>query len=308
MTERGEYTQRYNGPGIEEEYPYAAGRRNERPRVLLPAVLFLVTIVTTVIAGALYRGAHILSNPAELAQGVPFSASLLLILGTHELGHFIASRRHGVSTTLPIFIPGPPIPPMIGTFGAVIRIKSPITTKKALVDIGAAGPLSGFVVAVFVTAIGLRLSAVVPKSMLAGSLGLGSSLLFQLLTWLMIGPLGQGRDIFLHPVAFAGWIGMFVTAMNLLPIGQLDGGHLVYALLGRRHRKFSMAMIAALLLLGVFTWPGWFIWAALIMIIGIWHPPVEDQHLPLDRRRKVISVCTILVFILTFMPTPFYIV
>ncbi len=306
MTEREEYTARYGGPEIEKDYTCAEGRRNDRPKVILPAVLLLITIVTTMTAGALYQGAHILTNPAELAKGAPFSASLLLILGTHELGHFIASRRHGVSTTLPLFIPGPPLPPMIGTFGAVIRIKSPITTKKALIDIGAAGPLSGFVVAIFVTAIGLRLSTAVPKSTLAGSLGLGSSLLFQLLTWLTVGPLGEGMDIYLHPVAFAGWIGMFVTAMNLLPIGQLDGGHLVYALLGRRHRKFSIAMIVALLVLGVFTWPGWFIWAALIMIIGIWHPPVEDQHLPLDMRRKVTSACAILVFVLTFMPTPFY--
>lgn len=302
-----EYPPEYGGRGI-EGYPYGARPGIERPKILLPAVLLIATIITTVIAGALYRGAHILSNPAELIKGVPFSASLLLILGTHELGHFIASRRHGVSTTLPIFIPGPPIPPMIGTFGAVIRIKSPITTKRALVDIGAAGPLSGFTVAIFVTAIGLRLSTVVPKSALAGSLGLGSSLFFRLLTYIIIGPLSEGRDIFLHPVAFAGWIGMFVTAMNLLPIGQLDGGHLTYALLGPRHRLFSKLMIAALVILGIFTWPGWFIWAALIAIIGIWHPPVEDQHEPMDRRRKIISFFTILVFILTFMPTPFYIV
>ncbi len=307
MTERDEYRPQYATPQA-EEYRHHVRRRDERPKVILPAVLLIVTVVTTVIAGALFQGAHILSDPAEIVLGIPFSASLLLILGTHELGHFMASRRHGVVTTLPIFIPGPPIPPMIGTFGAVIRIKSPITTKRALVDIGAAGPLSGFIVAVIVTAIGLRLSTVVPRNAPPGSLGLGSSLLFKLLTWLMVGPIGAGKDIALHPAAFAGWIGMFVTAMNLLPIGQLDGGHLVYALLGRGHRKFSMAMIASLLLLGVLTWPGWFVWAALIMIIGIWHPPVEDQHLPMDRRRKVLSVCTIIVFILTFMPTPFYIV
>ncbi len=306
MNGRDEVTRQFAMQEMEEHRPLK--RQMERPRIVLPAVLLMATIATTIIAGALYRGAHILSNPAELVKGVPFSASLLLILGTHELGHFIASRRHGVSTTLPIFIPGPPIPPMIGTFGAVIRIKSRITTKKALVDIGAAGPLSGFIVAVFVMAIGLRISTVVPKSSLVGSLGLGSSLIFQLLTHLMVGPLGHGKDIFLNPVAFAGWIGMFVTAMNLLPIGQLDGGHLVYALIGRRHRKFSMAMVAVLLLLGVFKWPGWFVWAALIMIIGIWHPPVENQEEPLGLTRKVISAFTILVFILTFMPTPFYIV
>ena len=127
---------------------------------------------------------------------------------------------------------------MIGTFGAVIRIKSPITTKNALVDIGAAGPLSGFVVAIVVTAIGLMLSTVMPVPSVTGALGLGSSLIFKLITYLTVGTAPEGYDVMLHPVAFAGWIGMFVTAMNLLPIGQLDGGHIVYALIGRRHKTF----------------------------------------------------------------------
>src|SRR3990172_1972725 len=146
------------------EYPFDPAPM-ERPKVLLPAVLFLATIVTTVMAGALYQGADIFADPYSLTKGIPFSLSLLLILGTHELGHFLASRRHGVVTTLPTFIPGPPIPPMIGTFGAVIRIKSPITSKAALVDIGAAGPLSGFAVAFFVILIGLHHSTLLPISL-----------------------------------------------------------------------------------------------------------------------------------------------
>ncbi|MBI1912451.1 MAG: site-2 protease family protein [Deltaproteobacteria bacterium] len=280
----------------------------EKPKVILPFILFIVTVITTVAAGALYQGANIFSNPSELAVGVPFSASLLLILGTHELGHFFASRRHGVSTTLPMFIPGPPIPPMIGTFGAVIRIKSQITTKSALVEIGSAGPLSGFVIALFITAWGLKLSILAPKLVSAGSLGLGSSLIFKLLSYMVFGPIPDSYDVVLHPMAFAGWIGMFVTAMNLLPIGQLDGGHLVYALIGTRHRVFSIAMVATLVVLGFFTWSGWFIWAALISFIGMWHPPIEDQHIPMDARTRLISAVTILVFILTFIPEPFYIV
>ncbi|MCC6502566.1 MAG: site-2 protease family protein [Deltaproteobacteria bacterium] len=280
----------------------------QRPKVLLPATLFIATVITTVISGALYQGADILADPWSLLKGVPFSLSLLLILGTHELGHFIASRRHGVTTTLPTFIPGPPFPPMIGTFGAVIRIKSPITTKSALVDIGAAGPLAGFVVAIFVTWWGLGHSAIIPKSMASGSLGLGSSLIFHALSYITIGPLPATHDVLLHPVAFAGWIGFFVTAMNLLPIGQLDGGHIIYSLLGARHRLFSMLMIGALAVLGAFTWPGWFVWAALIMIIGIWHPPVEDQNEPMDPKRRLIALSALAVFVLTFMPTPFYIV
>ena len=280
----------------------------EKPKVLLPAALFAATVITTVIAGALYQGADILANPWSLVKGVPFSLSLLLILGTHELGHFIASRRHGVTTTLPTFIPGPPFPPMIGTFGAVIRIKSPITTKSALVDIGAAGPLAGFVVALAVTWWGLEHSTVIPRSAASGSLGLGSSLIFHALTYITVGPLPDTHDVMLHPVAFAGWIGFFVTAMNLLPIGQLDGGHIVYSLLGARHRIFSIVMIGVLIALGALTWPGWFVWAALITIIGIWHPPVEDQYAPMDPKRKLIAACALAVFVLTFIPTPFYIV
>lgn len=291
-----------------DEYSYAARPPLERPKVMLPAALFVATVLTTVIAGALYQGADIFNDPYQLMAGVPFSASLLLILGTHELGHYIASRRHGVLTTLPLFIPGPPFPPMIGTFGAVIRIKSPITTKRALVEIGAAGPLTGFIVALFVSAYGLRLSEVVPKEALSGSLGLGDSLIFEALAYLAIGKLPEGADIFLHPVAFAGWIGMFVTAMNLLPIGQLDGGHIVYAILGHRHRVFSIAIIGVLIVLGVTSWPGWFIWAALISVIGLWHPPVEDFGEVLDARRKAIVLSSAAVFVLTFMPSPFYIV
>ncbi len=279
-----------------------------RPAGLVPALLFAVTLCTTVIAGALYQGADIIHHPRELLLGLPFSISLLLILGTHELGHFIASRRHGVITTWPLFIPAPPIPPMIGTFGAVIRIKSPITTKNALVDIGASGPLAGFVVAVIVTAIGLRASTIIAVPVGTGAMGFGSSLIFHALTYLILGPMPAGLDVFLSPVAFAGWIGFFVTAMNLLPLGQLDGGHVVYALLGRNQRPISFMLVAVMAVLGYFTWPGWFIWAALITVIGLRHPPLAYRSLPLDRRHKLTTLAAIAVFILTFMPTPFYII
>lgn len=290
------------------EYAYTEPQPVERPKLLLPAILFVTTMLTTTAAGALYKGLNVFKYPHLMVHGISFSASLLIILGTHELGHFLASRRHGVSTTLPLFIPGPPIPPMIGTFGAVIRIKSPITSKKALVDIGAAGPLSGFVVALIVTAIGLKYSTLVPVAHSAGGLGLGSSISFHILSYLILGPMPQGYDVILHPIAFAGWIGFFVTAMNLLPIGQLDGGHIIYALIGPRHRLFSMLMIAVIVILGLLTWPGWLIWAILITIIALRHPPVEDQHVPMDRRRKLTSIFAMAVFILTFIPTPFYII
>jgi len=259
-------------------------------------------------AGALYQGAEIFHHPRELLLGLPFSISLILILGTHELGHYIAAKRHDVLTTWPLFIPAPPIPPMIGTFGAVIRIKSPITAKNALVDIGAAGPLAGFVMACIVTYMGLRSSAITPVMHGTGAMGLGSSLVFKGLTYLAVGAVPQGFDVFLGPVAFAGWIGFFVTAMNLLPLGQLDGGHVMYALLGERQRPISLMLVVVMAVLGYLTWPGWFIWAALISIIGLRHPPIQDHHIAMDNRRKLTAIASIVVFVLTFMPTPFYIV
>jgi len=286
---------------------YAAHTVIDRPKKLLPVLLFAATIITTVIAGALYTGADILSNPYDITKGIPFSAALLVILGTHEMGHYLASRRHGVATTLPTFIPGPPFPPMIGTFGAVIKLKSPIMTKGALVDIGAAGPLAGFAVAVAATVIGLEYSTLIPAPHMEDTLALGNSLIFRFLTYCIVGTVPEGKELMLHPVAFAGWIGFFVTAMNLLPIGQLDGGHIVYAILGVRHRQFSFAMVGVLVILGIFAWPGWLVWAILITIVGMRHPPVGDQQMPMDRRRKVLCALSLLAFILTFMPTPFYI-
>ena len=291
-----------------ENYNTHYNRYIDRPKIALPIILFTLTVITTMASGALFEGINIFSKPMMILHGAPFSFSLLLILGTHELGHYIASKRHGVVTTLPMFIPAPPIPPMIGTFGAVIRIKSPITTKKELVDIGAAGPLAGFFFALIVTAIGLKYSTIVPIAYSEGSIGLGSSLVFKALTYLMLGPMPAGSDVVLHPVAFAGWIGFFITAMNLLPLGQLDGGHIIYAIIGRKHRDFSFAMVGLLIALGLWKWPGWIVWAVLITLIGLRHPPVEDQYTPMDRRRRMTTAIALLVFALTFIPTPFYIV
>jgi len=162
--------------------------------------------------------------------------------------------------------------------------------------------------ACIVTFIGLSSSAITPVTHGTGAMGLGSSLIFQGLTYIAHGPVPQGFDVFLNPVAFAGWIGFFITAMNLLPLGQLDGGHVMFALLGERQRPISLLLIVIMAVLGYLTWPGWFIWAALIAIIGLRHPPIEDHYLPMDRRRKLTTIACIVVFVLTFMPTPFYIV
>jgi membrane-associated protease RseP (regulator of RpoE activity) len=278
----------------------------DRPKMLVPIILFIITLITTTTSGAFYEGVNPLRDPMGLLKGLPFSISLLLILGTHELGHYFASRSHRVITTLPYFIPGPPYY-LIGTFGAVIKIKSPIETKRALVDIGAAGPLAGFAVAIIVVFVGLQLSWVNPVPEFAMAPNLGSSLMFSFIEYLVFGPISEGYDVFLHPVAFAGWIGMLVTCLNLLPIGQLDGGHILYAIFGKQHRAVSIMTICALLALGAIAWLGWLVWGVLVTVIGIWHPPTLDYDTPLDPRRKVIGLITLLVFILTFTPTPFYI-
>ena len=274
---------------------------------VLAVFLFILTAFTTVVAGAFLEGVNPLSHPGGLLRGVPFSASLLFVLGTHEMGHYIASRRHGVLSSLPFFIPGPPIPPMIGTFGAVIKAKSDITTRNALLDIGAAGPLAGFFAAVIITALGLKLSHV-GISPAGEALNLGAPLIFGLLSHLTFGSIPGGSGIFLHPVGFAGWTGLYVTSINLIPIGQLDGGHVSYALLGRVHRAVSILTALSLALLGVFIWPGWLIWGVFAAALaGTGHPPVADGHIPLSGRRKATGALSLAVFALTFMPMPFYI-
>lgn len=279
----------------------------EGSSVVLAVFLFMLTAFTTVIAGAFLEGVNPLSHPGGLLSGVPFSASLLFVLGTHEMGHYIASRRHGVSSSLPFFIPGPPIPPMIGTFGAVIRAKSGMTTRNALLDIGASGPLAGFFAAVIITALGLKLShvGIIPTG---EAVNLGAPLIFGLLSHLTFGNIPGGSEIFLHPVGFAGWAGLYVTSINLMPIGQLDGGHVSYALLGRIHRVVSISAVLSLAFFGVFIWQGWLLWGVFAAVLaGTGHPPVADGHIPLSGRRKAICASSFAVFALTFMPMPFYI-
>jgi len=280
--------------------------RPPRPqRRLLHLVLFLATVVTTIVAGALQQGVNPLSHPEQLSRGIPFSFTLLLILGTHEMGHYLVSRRHRLDVTLPYFIPAPPIPFIIGTFGAFIRIRSPIGDKRALLDVGCAGPLTGVLVSIPVILAGLNLSKVTSLPPGGESLTLGEPLLFQFLSWLTLGPLAPEQQVLLHPVAFAGWIGLLVTALNLLPVGQLDGGHVAYALFPEYHRWISLGCIGLLVLCGVLFWQGWLMWAVLLAFLGVRHPAPYHYWVPLDRRRQVLGLITILVFILSFTPTPF---
>ncbi|MBX3324583.1 MAG: site-2 protease family protein [Nitrospira sp.] len=276
----------------------------------LPIILFLLTVFTTLWAGAYqtYNGPargplnFLLASPETLWQGIPFAGSLLFILTTHELGHYVLSKIHRVPASLPLFIPG--LPHFIGTFGAIIRMRGPILSRRALFDIGVAGPLAGFVVAVVALIVGLNLSTVVDRTTTLG-LQLGEPLLLQFLSWVVIGPLPPEADVVLHPIGFAAWFGLFVTSLNLLPIGQLDGGHVAYALWGRRQRTMALAFLPVLLALGFFGWPGWFLWAFMAGLWGLGHPPVLDPQVPLGRNRMLVGWIALVVFVVTFVPVPF---
>jgi membrane-associated protease RseP (regulator of RpoE activity) len=286
--------------------PWSASRETPRSRVpVVNVLLFLITLLTTTMAGAniLALGINPITDPGALLAGLPFAATLMTILGVHELGHYVASRIHGVRATLPYFIPGPPV--LIGTFGAFIRMKSPPLTRRALFDVGAAGPWAGVLVAIPAVAIGLGLSEVRPLDPDEAGLFFGDSLLFSLLTHLTLGVSPDDVTIILHPVALAGWIGLFVTFLNLIPVGQLDGGHVAYALLGSVHRWPARAFLAFITVLGFYGWPGWFIWALLLLLLGVDHPPTVDRVTPLDPRRRRAAWATVGLFVATFIPVPF---
>ncbi len=287
---------------IEEEYtPRPARRVPFIPKINL--FLLGATVVTTTIAGAFWANVDLAAHPLQIYRGFSFSVPLLAILGVHEMGHYLTSRRWGVKATLPYFIPAPSL---IGTFGAIIKMKSPIPHKRALVEIGAAGPIAGFVVAVIASLIGLKMSEAVPVSEVKAGISLGEPLMFSIIYRVTMGQLPPGYHVILHPIAFAGWLGLFVTALNLLPIGQLDGGHITYALFGRRHTLIARLTFLGLLMLGIASqWFGWFLFATLAMLLGVKHPPPIDPYTPLDERGRKIGWFALLLFVLSFTPLPF---
>jgi membrane-associated protease RseP (regulator of RpoE activity) len=276
-------------------------------------VLFTLTLLTTTMAGAYMAGVdHPLLRPLGLLQGLTFSVPLMAILLFHELGHYITARRNKVNVSLPYFIPAPlPSVFIIGTFGAFIRMKSPPRSRRIMFDVGAAGPWAGMLLAVPAVIIGLHYSEILPLDRGAGGLQLGNSLLFLgLLRWIL-GVNPNAVTINLHPMAFAGWIGLFVTTLNLLPVGQLDGGHVVYALFGRSHRLISRLFVTCCVLmvvvpwtLGWSYWTGWLLWAVLLVFLGLGHPAALDTDTPLDGRRRVAAWLTIGLFAITFSPVP----
>ena len=276
----------------------------------LPLGLFVLTVFTTLWAGAYQintkqtSGAwdFLMNYPGSLINGLPFAGTLLGILVTHEFGHYVLSRIHRVPASLPLFIPGPPH--FIGTFGAIIRMRSPIMNRRALFDIGVAGPIAGFIAAVFALIVGLSLSEVIPRDHVFG-IQLGEPLLLQFFAWIIFGPIPATYDIVLHPIGFAAWFGLFVTALNLIPLGQLDGGHVAFAVFGNRQRTLALAIMPILLVLGLTGWPGWILWAGLAGLVGISHPPVIDPETLLGRKRIWVAWSALAIFILTFAPVPF---
>jgi membrane-associated protease RseP (regulator of RpoE activity) len=287
-------------------------------RVWLHVLLFIATLFTTTLVGAhmMFNFRHDLPvfdierltevfsiglrSPASFASGLPFSLTLLTILMAHEMGHYVACLWYGVDATLPFFLPSPV--PGTGTFGAFIRIRSHIPTKRALFDIGVAGPLAGFVFLTPALLIGLAYSRILPGIGNQGAWQLGVPTL-QWLAQRLIFPGVRSVDIYLHPMARAAWVGMLATAINLLPAGQLDGGHIVYALFGRAHKWVTWAFIAALLPMGWFYWYGWLVWAVLLFFFARRHPPVYD-HAEIGAGRVRIGVLALVVFLLCFTLSP----
>lgn len=282
--------------------------RRGRPWVHL--ILFLATVASTTLIGATHYQAFAVGYetaplpPFVLWRGLWYSVTILSILGAHELGHYYACRYYRVDATLPYFLPAPFL---TGTLGAVIRIRQQIPTKPILFDIGVAGPIAGFVVAVPALFLGLSLSHVLPLPENFVGLSLGEPPLFRLAAWIVWGTAPDGYSLNLHPVAFAAWFGLLVTALNLFPIGQLDGGHIAYATFGKRSTVVTVVAASAVVLLTFYS-SSWIAWAVLTVIMllkfGPQHPRTLDHHIPLDRARIRVAIFALVMFILCFTPAP----
>jgi len=312
----------------------AAADGGARPRQwLLAAALFVAVFFTTTTMGAdwvllartdvidpiaqlPYFGAvlspsvvrMVWSEPALLRVGLEFSLPVLLILLCHELGHYLFCRYYGIAATPPYFLPAPFA---IGTFGAFIRIRAPIRDKRQLFDVGIAGPIAGFVVLLPFLVYGIAHStptavAVIPDDTAGPALILqmpGKSVLTMLVTHLVHGPLPPGTVLDPHPFVLAAWVGLLATSLNLLPLSQLDGGHILYAVAGRRQWKLALPLWLLLVAAG-FVFPGWWLWAVIVRVIGLRHPPVADEETPLDGGRVALAVAALVMLVLCFMPVP----
>jgi len=310
---------------VDEAGPSAPTARKFRPsslfvkdRIWLNVLLFVLTVLSLFIVGvswsvsykyaeeigrnpAFEAGPGVFRDPQILLLSLIYALVLIVILLGHELGHYLTCRRYGISATLPFFIPAPTL---IGTMGAFIKIRSPIAGKKQLFDIGVAGPLLSFVLSLPALVAGVALSKVVPALPREGTIYFGEPLLLKILGGLLIKNAGPNHDLVLHPVAFAGWVGLLVTAMNLFPLGQLDGGHVSYAILGPKAKIVARVFLGVFIVMGLFFWAGWLIWALVILLLGLKHPPIWDETSPIGMKRRIIGALVVVIFILSFIPDP----
>lgn len=292
--------------------------QRKRPFALALA-LFILTLISTLAVGYEFCASYAqnrapfaglpnpfaptwqaLTHPRLLLVGMPFSFTLIGILLAHELGHYFACRYYKIDSSYPYFLPAPSL---IGTFGAFIRIRSPIFSRKALFDVGFSGPLVGFVLAVPILAFGVYISKVVPNAQAGAPVTFGSPLLMKLFLEIFH-PGVSAQNILLSPIALAAWVGLFATALNLLPIGQLDGGHIVFSLSSERHRRISQIAGVALLIMAIFFWRGWIVFAVLTFFLGFRHPMLLDSWTPLDNRRRAWAYVALVIFLLCFTPMP----
>jgi len=314
----------YPSAPVNGAHSQIVSQARRRPRYWLHALMFFLTLASTTIIGARmqYNFAHNLPsfdlerdletfltfwrNPAFLLGGLPFALTLLTILLAHEFGHYLACMYYHVDASLPYFLPAPTF---TGTLGAFIRIREPIFSKRVLFDVGVAGPLAGFVFLLPALAIGLAYSKVIPGIAHQGGMIFGTPALLWLVERAIFPHVGTA-DIYLHPVARAAWIGILATALNLLPIGQLDGGHILYSIVGDRHKLLSRIFTAVLIPVGVcglfypmFFWPGWLLWAVLLLIFGMRHPAIYDPS-ELGPRRRKLAALALAIFLLSFTLAP----
>jgi membrane-associated protease RseP (regulator of RpoE activity) len=291
--------------------------RRQRRSLALAILLFALTLLSTLAVGAQFASAYasgetpnfdeffstyagLFAHPQLLLTGVPFAFTLIGILLAHELGHYFACRYYKIPASYPYFIPAPTL---IGTLGAFIRIRSAIYNRRALFDVGLSGPVVGFLFAIPALAIAILSSKVVPFSEAHASIVFGQPLVLRFLV-AVLRPGVPAGDLLLHPVGRAAWVGLFATALNLLPGGQLDGGHILYAAASKYHRKITLGVALLLIPLGFFFWRGWILWSVLLLGLGFRHPPLLNRWEPLDRRRLLWTGVAVLIFILCFMPMP----
>jgi membrane-associated protease RseP (regulator of RpoE activity) len=295
---------------------YARPVPRDRRALTTAILLFLATVISTLAVGAQFAQDYALDvapftndfapwkalvDSRILMLGLPFSFTLMSILLAHELGHFFACRYYGIAASYPYFIPAPTL---IGTMGAFIRIRSPIVNRKALFDVGISGPVVGFLFAVPALALALAYSKIVPGAQADSDVSFGTPLLMQLLMGL-VRPGINPHDLLLHPIGRAAWVGLLTTGLNLMPIGQLDGGHILFALSSENHRRISLASVLLLLPLGRFYWSGWYLWAGLSLLFGFRHPVLLDRWEPIDQKRRAWALVALIIFLVCFMPTPF---